>query len=114
MTDLLKTTLRMRPDRILVGEVRGPEALDLLMAWNTGHEGGAATVHANNPLAALDRIALLISMNSEYPKPIEPLIGSSIHYIVHIGRENHSRKIKSILKVNGYDTINKTYLTENI
>ena len=53
-------------------------------------------------------------MNTEYPKPIEPLIGSSIHYIVHIGRENHSRKIKSILKVNGYDTINKTYLTENI
>jgi Flp pilus assembly CpaF family ATPase len=44
----LKTTLRMRPDRILVGEVRGPEALDLLMAWNTGHEGGAATLHANN------------------------------------------------------------------
>jgi P-type conjugative transfer ATPase TrbB len=48
MTALLKTTLRMRPDRILVGEVRGPEALDLLMAWNTGHEGGAATLHANN------------------------------------------------------------------
>lgn len=114
MTDLLKTTLRMRPDRILVGEVRGAEALDLLMAWNTGHEGGAATVHANNPLAALDRIALLISMNSEYPKPIEPLIGSSIHYIVHIGRENHSRKIKSILKVHGYDTNKKTYITENI
>lgn len=48
MTTLLRTTLRMRPDRILVGEVRGPEALDLLDAWNTGHEGGAATLHANN------------------------------------------------------------------
>ena len=53
MTALLKTTLRMRPDRILVGEVRGPEALDLLMAWNTGHEGGAATLHANNATAGL-------------------------------------------------------------
>lgn len=114
MTALLKTTLRMRPDRILVGEVRGPEALDLLMAWNTGHEGGAATVHANNPEAALDRISMLVSMNKDYPKPIEPLIGSCVHYIVHIGREGHSRKIKSILKVNGYDLNTKKYLTETI
>lgn len=112
MTDLLKTTLRMRPDRILVGEVRGPEALDLLMCWNTGHEGGAATVHANNPEAALDRIALLISMNRDYPKPIEPLIASSIHYIIHIARVGHSRKIQAILKVNGYE--NGHYLTEYI
>ncbi len=62
MTALLKTTLRMRPDRILVGEVRGPEALDLLMAWNTGHEGGAATLHANNARAGLDRLAMLIRL----------------------------------------------------
>jgi P-type conjugative transfer ATPase TrbB len=61
MMHLLKTTLRMRPDRILVGEVRGPEALDLLMAWNTGHEGGVATLHANNAKAGLDRLAMLIS-----------------------------------------------------
>ena len=114
MTDLLKTTLRMRPDRILVGEVRGPEALDLLMAWNTGHEGGAATVHANNPVAALERIALLISMNRDYPKPIEPLIASCVHVIVHITRVGHDRKIASILKVNGYDNFNKCYLTEEI
>ena len=67
MTLLLKATLRMRPDRILVGEVRGPEALDLLMAWNTGHEGGAATLHANNARAGLDRLAMLISMNRESP-----------------------------------------------
>jgi len=56
MTALLKTTLRMRPDRILVGEVRGAEALDLLDAWNTGHEGGAATLHANNAAAGLTRL----------------------------------------------------------
>ena len=48
MTDLVRLSLRMRPDRILVGEVRGPEALDLLMAWNTGHEGGIATLHSNS------------------------------------------------------------------
>jgi len=64
---LLKTTLRMRPDRIIVGEVRGAEALDLLMAWNTGHEGGAATLHANHARAALSRLALLVSMNPEAP-----------------------------------------------
>lgn len=114
MTDLLKTTLRMRPDRILVGEVRGAEALDLLMAWNTGHEGGAATVHANNPEAALDRIALLVSMNPEYPKPIEPLIASCVHYIIHIARVGHGRNIQSILKVNGYDKKSNHYLTEYI
>src|SRR6185437_145684 len=53
MPALLRATLRMRPDRILVGEVRAPEALDLLMAWNTGHEGGAATLHANTAAAGL-------------------------------------------------------------
>lgn len=112
MTHLLKTTLRMRPDRILVGEVRGAEALDLLMAWNTGHKGGMATVHANNPLAALDRVALLVSMNTEYPKPIEPLIANTVHLIVHIGRVGHGRKIQSILEVKGFE--NGKYITQEI
>ena len=86
MTKLLKTTLRMRPDRILVGEVRGPEALDLLMAWNTGHEGGAATVHANSARAGLDRLLQLVSMNENAPRSIEPLIGEAVHVVVHIAR----------------------------
>jgi type IV secretion system protein TrbB len=102
MTALLKTTLRMRPDRILVGEVRGPEALDLLMAWNTGHEGGAATLHANNAKAGLDRLAMLISMHPESPKPIEPLIGEAVHTVVHIARHKDSRRVVEILKVSGY------------
>ncbi|KGR62607.1 conjugal transfer protein TrbB, partial [Xanthomonas vasicola] len=89
MTLLLKTTLRMRPDRILVGEVRGPEALDLLMAWNTGHEGGAATLHANNAKAGLSRLAMLISMHPDSPKPIEPLIGEAVHVVVHIARTSN-------------------------
>jgi Flp pilus assembly CpaF family ATPase len=54
MTQLVRMALRMRPDRILVGEVRGPEALDLLMVWNTGHEGVIASLHANNAAAALN------------------------------------------------------------
>lgn len=103
MMHLLRTTLRMRPDRILVGEVRGPEALDLLMAWNTGHEGGVATLHANNARAGLDRLAMLISMHPESPVPIEPLIGEAVHLIIHITKtHNGSRKVHEILKVSGY------------
>lgn len=102
MTMLLKTTLRMRPDRILVGEVRGPEALDLLMAWNTGHEGGAATLHANNARAGLDRLAMLISMHPDSPKPIEPLIGEAVHVIVHIAKTAEGRRIQEIIEVAGH------------
>lgn len=112
MTTLLKTTLRMRPDRILVGEVRGPEALDLLMAWNTGHEGGAATVHANNAKAGLDRLALLISMHPDSPKPIEPLIGEAVHVVVHIARREGGRRVQEILEVSGYS--NGQYITKPI
>ena len=103
MTHLLKTTLRMRPDRILVGEVRGPEALDLLMAWNTGHEGGVATLHANNAKAGLDRLAMLISMHPESPSPIEPLIGEAVHLVIHITKTPESgRKVQEILEVSGF------------
>jgi P-type conjugative transfer ATPase TrbB len=105
MTHLLKTTLRMRPDRILVGEVRGPEALDLLMAWNTGHEGGVATLHANNAKAGLDRLAMLISMHPESPFPIEPLIGEAVQLIIHIKKTTEgSRKVQEILEVSGYSS----------
>lgn len=102
MTALLKTTLRMRPDRILVGEVRGPEALDLLMCWNTGHPGGAATLHANNAKAGLDRLEMLISMHKDSPNPIQPLIGEAVDVVVHIARAPDGRRIESIIEVTGY------------
>lgn len=103
MTRLLRTTLRMRPDRILVGEVRGPEALDLLMAWNTGHEGGVATLHANNAMAGLSRLSTLISMSPEAPRSIEPLIAESVHLLVHIVKtDDKSRKVSEIVSVQGY------------
>lgn len=103
MTTLLRSALRMRPDRILVGEVRGPEALDLLMAWNTGHEGGAATLHANNARAGLDRLAMLISMHPDSPRPIEPLIAEAVHVVVHIARFEGQRRVQEILAVSGFD-----------
>ncbi|WP_028389223.1 P-type conjugative transfer ATPase TrbB [Legionella fairfieldensis] len=102
MTTLLKTTLRMRPDRILVGEVRGAEALDLLDAWNTGHEGGAATLHANNSLSALSRLNSLITRSPYAPKEIDPLIGEVVHLVIHISRTSEGRQIKEILQVSGY------------
>ncbi len=109
---LLKTTLRIRPDRILVGEVRGSEALDLLMAWNTGHEGGAATLHANNTRAGLTRLALLISMNPDSPRPIEPLIGEAVQLVVHIAKTPQGRKVTEIIEISGYD--GSHYRTRNL
>ncbi|ABQ54169.1 TPA: P-type conjugative transfer ATPase TrbB [Legionella pneumophila subsp. pneumophila] len=103
MTQLLKTTLRMRPDRILVGEVRGGEALDLLDAWNTGHEGGAATLHANNCIAGLHRLKSLITRNPAAPSEIEPLIGEAVHCVVHIARTPAGRRIEEIISIHGFD-----------
>jgi type IV secretion system protein TrbB len=105
MTALLRATLRMRPDRILVGEVRGPEALDLLMAWNTGHEGGAATLHANNAAAGLTRLSTLINMHRDSPDPLERdrMIGEAVHLIVHIARTPEGgRKVVEVLEVGGF------------
>lgn len=112
ITDLLKTTLRMRPDRILVGEVRGAEALDLLDAWNTGHEGGAATLHANDAGAGLIRLKSLITRNKAAPSEIEPLIGEVVHVVVHIARTPNGRRIKEILEVSGYT--NGQYITKSL
>lgn len=103
ITQLLKTTLRMRPDRIIVGEVRGSEALDLLDAWNTGHEGGTATLHANNCLAGLHRLKSLITRNPASPAEIEPLIGEAVHCVVHISRTPQGRQIQEIINVHGYE-----------
>jgi P-type conjugative transfer ATPase TrbB len=112
MTALLKTILRMRPDRILVGEVRGAEALDLLDAWNTGHEGGAATLHANSPHAALRRLNSLVSRNDAAPSDIEPLIGEAVHLVVHIARVPDGHRVREIIEISGYES--GRYLTQTI
>jgi type IV secretion system protein VirB11 len=112
MTDLVRTSLRMRPDRILVGEVRGPEALDLLMAWNTGHEGGIATLHANNAGAGLVRLATLLSMNPNAPRLIEPLIGDAVDVLVHIARKEGGagRIVREVLAVEKWDVTRGEYV----
>lgn len=112
MTMLLKTTLRMRPDRILVGEVRGEEALDLLDAWNTGHPGGAATLHANSAAEGLTRLKSLVSRNKSAPAEIEPLIGEAVHVVISIARTPEGRRIQEILEVSGY--VDGRYQTRNL
>lgn len=112
MTHLLRATLRMRPDRILVGEVRGAEALDLLDAWNTGHPGGAATLHADNGSAGLVRLKSLVTRNGQAPSEIEPLIGEAVHLVIHIARLPEGRKVQEVIEISGYR--NGQYITKSL
>ena len=101
MRKLLKTAMRYRPDRIIIGEVRGGEALDLLKSWNTGHPGGLATVHANNAVAALLRIEQLISEVSV--TPMSALIAEAIHIVVYMKEFGRTgRQVMEIIRVTGY------------
>jgi P-type conjugative transfer ATPase TrbB len=101
LADLVRSTLRFRPDRIIVGEVRGAEALDMLKAWNTGHPGGIATVHANSGRAALYRLEQLIQ-EAVVTVP-RRLIAEAIDIIVFIQGRGVARRIESISEVTGLD-----------
>lgn len=99
MSDLVRSTMRLRPDRIIVGEVRGPEALDMLKAWNTGHPGGLATIHANSPLGALYRIEQLVQEGVvTIPRQ---LIAESIDLIIFITGRGLARRINAIERPTG-------------
>jgi type IV secretion system protein VirB11 len=101
MADLVRSTLRLRPDRIIVGEVRGCEALDMLKAWNTGHPGGIATVHANSALAALYRLEQLVQ-ETVVTVP-RRLIAEAIDMIVFIAGRGLARRVETIARVAGVD-----------
>jgi pilus assembly protein CpaF len=100
--ELVRNALRMRPDRIIVGEVRGPEALDMLQAMNTGHDGSLSTVHANSPRDALARVESMVLMaGNEFPlRAVRQQLSRAIEVLVHIERfRDGSRKVTSITEV---------------
>ena len=103
--DLIKSSLRMRPDRIVVGEVRGAEALDMLQAMNTGHDGSLSTGHANSTKDMLSRIETMVLSGAEFPlDAIRKQIASAIDIIVHLGRlRDKTRKVLEISEIIGYE-----------
>jgi pilus assembly protein CpaF len=106
--DLVINSLRMRPDRIIVGEVRGPEALDMLQAMNTGHDGGLCTVHANSPRDALSRLETMVLMaGTELPsRAVREQIVSAIQLVVHVRRHDDGvRRVDSIAEITGLEEL---------
>jgi len=118
--DLVRNALRMRPDRIIVGEVRGVEALDMLQAMNTGHDGSLSTIHANSPRDALSRLETMVLMaGMELPsRAIREQVASALHLIVHLSRfRDGSRRITRVSEVVGMEgdviTLSDVYVVDH-
>ena len=105
MTTLLKATMRLRPDRIIIGEVRGQEALTLLKAWNTGHPGGLATIHADSARKALSRMEQLVEEGGA--KASSRLIADAVNLVIYIEKAPRGRVVKELVAV---DWGNSDYL----
>ena len=114
MARLLKSTMRLRPDRIVVGEVRDGAALTLLKAWNTGHPGGVATIHSNTAMSALRRLEQLTAEASQ--QPMHEVIGEAVDLVISIERTPRGRLVRDIIQVeqfiNGRYEIESDQLTE--
>ena len=111
--DLIKASLRMRPERIIVGEVRGAEALDMLQAMNTGHDGSLSTGHANSPQDMLSRLeTMVLQGSSNLPLlAVRQQIASALDIIIHLSRlRDHSRKTMEIAEIAGIDNSNNIIL----
>lgn len=109
MNDLLHDTLRARPDRIVVGEVRGDEALALLDAWNTGHDGGCSTVHSSSAMLTLRRLEQLVSRVSVTPQ--QETIAGAVDVIVYLRRKGTGSVVEEILSIDGYYGEKGRYIT---
>lgn len=115
IADLVRATLRHRPDRILVGEVRGGEAFDLLQALNTGHLGSLTTIHANSAAQALTRLAhCVLTANVGLPHhSIREAIAVAIHFVVHVARVANERRVTEVTAVRGYDSHADRFLLDS-
>ncbi len=109
MARLLKSTMRLRPDRIIVGEVRDGAALTLLKAWNTGHPGGVTTIHSNTAMSALRRLEQLTAEASQ--QPMQEVIGEAVDLVVSIERTGRGRRVRDVIHVEGFG--NARYRTEH-
>ena len=114
--DLLKSALRWRPDRIILGEVRGKEARTLLDSFNTGHYGSLATIHANSARRALSRFANLVMRSHPQAtlSDVEAEIGEAVEFIIHAERRPGRRVVREVLALKGYDRSAKQFLLEPI
>ena len=114
--DLLKSALRWRPDRIILGEVRGKEARTLLDSFNTGHDGSLATIHANSATRALSRFANLVMRSHPQAtlSDVEAEIGEAVEFIIHAERRPGRRVVREVLALKGYDRAAKRFLLEPI
>ena len=112
MNDLIFDSMRMRPDRIIIGEVRGKEAHSLIKAWNTGHPGGVSTIHANSARSGLLRLEALIMEAGVTPVP--EAIAEAVNLVVFIQKSNKTKKgrqVTCIMELTGYNR-EKGYLTD--
>jgi pilus assembly protein CpaF len=116
IADLVRASLRHRPDRILVGEVRGAEAFDLLQALNTGHLGSLTTIHANSAEQALTRLVhCVLTANVGLPhRSVREAIALAIHLIVHIARVNGVRRVAEVARVAGYEIVSERFVFDTI
>jgi type IV secretion system protein VirB11 len=112
LTRLVRVTMRLRPDRIIVGELRGGEALALLKAWNTGHSGGITTVHANSAAAALLRLDSLIQESGVPPQP--RLVAEAVDLVAFIVRTPEGRRVRELARVSSYDPARGDYVLDPV
>jgi pilus assembly protein CpaF len=114
--DLLKSALRWRPDRIILGEVRGTEARTLLDSFNTGHSGSLATIHANSATKALRRFANLVMRGHQQStiEDIEAEIGEAVDFVIHIERQPGRRAVREVVRLSGYDRRAQRFICEQV
>lgn len=100
----VRSAMRGHPDRIIVGEVRDGAALDLLLAWNSGHSGGFCTIHADDALGALSKLAFYVSLNNNPPQSADLLIAQAVDIVIQLVKTPRGRRVQEIIAVEGYKT----------